>query len=487
MTQGRWSRVRLASFTPASIVILMAGTALLLGSFYLDATYFLELAGFPADRLYHPRVQGDLALIRVMGGLIAIILVSSQAILWVRPDAGRTFYAKVEALVRSAGPSFVPLSLAILVLTKTVLQVTLFVFGYALYEADDFARAIKSDYLAQRHALAPGSDLGYWVMVKDSHQLPFADYLFGLGLAIYRDLYLTPKIVNVIVSSGAVIAVYLLGRELFGRMAGLLTAALFAFLPWTVWLGMSGMPSDLPSVLLISLFGLFLFRWLQSNEPAALLTAAVFLALANGFRYENWIYSGVFSLLLVWSMTSQWRGGRLQPRTIVGAICALMLVNAFPVIYMAVFVLHVGRLAPRVQGGSLHHFAECRRPGPNEQHQRPRSSVRILSVRTCRLNCWPCHVPETGPAQAVPHLSSSGGSDILLVQHDGQVAAALVRRDRQISSVVHDTPAAFWRVSVDTSPEGTRGRMERESAPDHCVRLCAGGVRHRQGLQLSRA
>src|SRR4029453_18158636 len=118
----------------------------------------------------------------------------------------------------------------------------------------------KSDYLAQRHALAPGSDLGYWVMVKDSHQLPFADYLFGLGLAVYRDIYLTPKIVNVIVSSGAVIAVYFLGRGLFGRRAGLFTGALFAFLPWTLWLGMSGMPSDLPSTLLMSLFGLFLFR-----------------------------------------------------------------------------------------------------------------------------------------------------------------------------------------------------------------------------------
>src|SRR5262245_27812858 len=85
MTRGRWSRVRLAGLTPVSIVILIAGAALLLGSLYLDTTRLLELAGFPADRLYHPRVQGDLTLMRIIGGLIAIMLVSSQAIVWVHP------------------------------------------------------------------------------------------------------------------------------------------------------------------------------------------------------------------------------------------------------------------------------------------------------------------------------------------------------------------------------------------------------------------
>ena len=78
-----------------------AGTTLFAGSLFLDATRLLALTGFPADRLYHPRVQGDLALIRVIGGLIGVILVASQVVFRVRPDAGRTFFAKVDALVRS--------------------------------------------------------------------------------------------------------------------------------------------------------------------------------------------------------------------------------------------------------------------------------------------------------------------------------------------------------------------------------------------------
>src|SRR5262249_35582875 len=140
--------------------------------------------------------------------------------------------------------------------------------------------------------------MGGWVSLglTGSGWLPFADYLFGLGLALNPDLFLTPKIVNLGVSGIAVIVVYFLGRELFGRTVGFLTAFLFAFQPWHVWLGISGMTSDLSSVTLIALFGLFLVRWLRTDDPRTLLVAAGFLFVASGFRYENWFFSAVFSL-----------------------------------------------------------------------------------------------------------------------------------------------------------------------------------------------
>jgi len=48
-----------ARFALPSIIIFLAGMVLLLGSLYFDGTSFLRLAGFPADRLHHPRVQRD--------------------------------------------------------------------------------------------------------------------------------------------------------------------------------------------------------------------------------------------------------------------------------------------------------------------------------------------------------------------------------------------------------------------------------------------
>ena len=336
MVKVRQSQFWAARFAMPSIIIFIAGTALLVGSLYFDGPSLLRLVGFPADRLYHPRVLGDLAIVRFLSGLVATILMISQVILWKHPGAGLTFYTKVKALISAAETAtWAPLVLVTLVSMKTVLQLGLFFVGYTLYEADDFARALRADYLVQFHKLDPGWDLGYLALVSGSGQLPFSEYLFGFGLALYRDPFLTPKIVNLIVSAAAVIVVYFLGRELFGRMAGLITAALFAFLPWTVWLGISGMPSDLPSVLFISLFGLFLFRWLETDKPAALLTAAGCLFVANAFRYENWFFSITFSVLIVLTVALLWRGGRLQRRIIFSSICALTIINAFPVFWMA--------------------------------------------------------------------------------------------------------------------------------------------------------
>ena len=86
--------------------------------------------------------------------------------------------------------------------------------------------------------------------------LPFSDVIFGPALAVHPDLFLTPKAVNLIFSAAAVVVVYLLGRELFGRRAGVLTAGLFALLPWHVWLGILGMTAELPGTVLMTTFGL---------------------------------------------------------------------------------------------------------------------------------------------------------------------------------------------------------------------------------------
>jgi uncharacterized membrane protein len=231
-----------------------------------------------------------------------------------------------------------------LILAKTVLQLGLYFIGYAAYGADDFSRSLSADYWLYYRRF----DLGWegWLGLGASGWLPFSDYLFGLALAFHRDLYLTPKIVNLAISGIVVIAVYLLGRELFGRTVGLLTASLFAFQPWHVWLGMSGMTSDLPSVLLIALFAMFLVRWLRTGAPRAFLASAGFLAVANGFRYENWFFSVIFSLLVVFTGVARWRRGCLDGRWVTVGICALTLISAFPIYWMITSQLVLGDWLP---------------------------------------------------------------------------------------------------------------------------------------------
>ena len=298
------------SLAHSRIVLLIVGLTLLLFDLLVDPIDILKTVGFPVNKLYGERGQTDLAIFRLINLVVAVALIASQIILWKDPQVVTKAAAATKGFTSVATrlPSFTMLFLGAVMLVKTVLQLSLYLLGYRAYAGDDFSRAVKADDWFQHVMLS--LDLTAWLNLGRA-QLPFPDYLFGLALALYRDVYVTPKIVNLLLSCIVVVVAYLLGRELFGRAAGLFTAVVCAFQPWTIWLGLSGMTSDLPSVIMISLFGLFLLRWLETNHSASLLAAAGCLFVAAGFRYENWFFSVVFSLFLVYRFIAAMRIGRL--------------------------------------------------------------------------------------------------------------------------------------------------------------------------------
>jgi hypothetical protein len=327
-----------------------AGIALLLAGLSFSQTDLLIDVGFPVRELSNPWIRGELATLRIACIVIAMLLIGSRIILWRYPQAVATFTNKVDALSRdlARSPLFIPLALTLLVLMKTVLQLGLHFTGYVNYAGDDFGRTLSAAYWLHYRKFDLGMD--GWLGLAGSGWLPFSDYLFGLSLALHRDLFLTPKVVNLAISGITVIVVYFLGRELFDRRTGFLTAALFAFLPWHVWLGISGMTSDLPTVALIALFAVFFVRWLKTDGPEPFLAAAGCLGLANGFRYENWLYALVFSLLVVYIAALRWRRQRLERRWVIVAVCALVIVNVFPVGWMTASYIVLGDWLPAMHG-----------------------------------------------------------------------------------------------------------------------------------------
>jgi uncharacterized membrane protein len=329
-----------------TIMVFSVAIAFLLVGIAYEWADLLVKVGIPVRELFNPWLRTELVTFRVECIMISTGLIISSIILWRCPHRVKAFAEKIDAIALEASTArlFIPLSLTTLILMKTVLQLGLYLIGYSAYGADDFSRSLKADYWLHYRRF----DLGWegWLGLGGNGWLPFPDYLFSLGLALHRDLYLTPKIVNLVISAIAVIAVYLLGRELFGRSVGLLTAALFAFQPWHLWLGISGMTSDLPSVVLITLFGVFLVRWLQTETARDLLAAAGFLGVANGFRYENWLFSAVFSLFVVFIAVSRWKRGRLTQQWITLVICALTMINAFPVVWMIASYVVLGDWLP---------------------------------------------------------------------------------------------------------------------------------------------
>ena len=109
------------------------------------------------------------------------------------------------------------------------------------------------------------------------------------------------------------------------------------------------MTSDIPSVITLSLFGLFLYKWLETNRSACLLAAAGCLFLAAGLRYENWFFSVIFSLVLVCKFIAALRRGKLTGKATTSFSGAIVIANAFPVFYMAASYYLLGDLIPAMQ------------------------------------------------------------------------------------------------------------------------------------------
>jgi hypothetical protein len=332
------------------IVAVGTGLVLLLIGLFLDWGAVLTRLGFPAHELANAWVRADLRVVRLVCCLVGGLLAFSGIVLWRFPRAVAGFASRLE---RSAGinrvhPSFVPLVLTAIVLAQTVLQLVLYLFGYYAFSADDFGRPLSAVHWLRHPTIDLGMDgpLG----LAGSGWLSFSDYLIGGALAIHPDLYVTPRIVNLILSSVAVISVYLLGRELFGRAVGLVAAFLLAFQPWIVWLGISGLSAELPSLVMLPLFGTYLVRWLRTDRPSALLAASAFLAIADGFRYENWLFSAVTSVLILYLIVSRWRRGGLTRQWLAAAACALVVLNGLPVGWMAASYVLYGDWLPAMHG-----------------------------------------------------------------------------------------------------------------------------------------
>lgn len=341
---------RTISSPAIGLAAVAAGIALLLIGLYFDWVTLLGRLGFPAHELSNPWLRADLGVVRGACSLLGGLLVVCGIALSRFPRVVTSFARQMEryAAFDSRHALLVPTILTALVLAQTVLQLGLYLLGYTAFSADDFGRPLSAVHWLRNPTFDLGMDgpLG----LAGSGWLSFSDYLFAAALTVHPDLFVTPRIVNLILSSVAVLTVYLLGRELFGRAAGLVTAFLFAFQPWVVWLGMSGMSSDLPCLVTIPLFGVYLVRWLRTDRSSSLLAAAGYLTIANGFRYESWFFAAVTSFLIVFLAIGRWRRGVVTRQWLAGAMGGLVLINSLPVGWMAASYIAYGDWLPALHG-----------------------------------------------------------------------------------------------------------------------------------------
>jgi hypothetical protein len=180
--------------------------------------------------------------------------------------------------------------LALILLLKLIWQLFLLQQGFISTSGDDFLRALIA-YEWSKSPFFAATEFGFAAVLW----LPQHFWLVGSGLRLYPDLWLVPLVVSLCFSLASLMVLYLTTSSLFAPRVGLLAVLLAAFLPWQVWLTISGIAATLFHFLLLS--GIYLtLAWQASGKFRTLILAAATFLLLTMVRPEGWLYAGLFSL-----------------------------------------------------------------------------------------------------------------------------------------------------------------------------------------------
>jgi len=192
------------------------------------------------------------------------------------------------------------LYLASLILIRLILHALLYHHGFESLTADEFGRTI----LAARWAQHPYNLLsGPW--------LPFSIYLHGLALMFVWELLWVPRVLTIITGILSIIVFYDLNVALFEEpKIGRIGAFLLTLNPVHIWLSSTPLTEG-PYTLLVFCFLYSSILYLKTENRKYLYLSIFWLTIANGFRFEAWIVSMIFTLLMGIFVAKNFRGKKL--------------------------------------------------------------------------------------------------------------------------------------------------------------------------------
>jgi len=152
--------------------------------------------------------------------------------------------------------------------------------------ADDYCRTVKSYEWLQNPNLYSGVWLSghFWIN--------------GIVMFFIKDLFLAVLFVNITFSALSLVYFYNIIDLTFDKKVAFFSALIFSLFQFQVWLSISGLPE--PIFFFFVIGGIYYFLvWKKTDKISSLLLSSIFFALGNLFRYEGWIFSGVFVFLVI--------------------------------------------------------------------------------------------------------------------------------------------------------------------------------------------
>ncbi len=177
--------------------------------------------------------------------------------------------------------------LGIILIIRVVLTVFIFRDGFVALTADDYGRIISAANWSKK-------PFGLW----SGPWLPFHMYFFGLLLKLCWNLFWMPRVVVIIFGLTSIIATFFIGKTLFkNNIVALIGTALLSLSPGHIWLSSTPLTELISNTfILIAIWQLLV--WLNNKRRKNLIITSLFLAIANGFRFESWVYAAIMSLIV---------------------------------------------------------------------------------------------------------------------------------------------------------------------------------------------
>lgn len=199
----------------------------------------------------------------------------------------------------------------------------LYGLGFNSISADEFGRMIDAaNWAKQPYALWYGP----W--------LPFHSYFFGMILRFHWDLLWLPRIVMILIGTINLITAYLITKVLFrNRLAAVVAAAALSLNPAHLWLSSTPLTEQLThSIVMLALLCLILYLQKYKSVWAAL--SGLLFAIGNGFRFESWVFTALFSVILVLFTFKRVLKKEQTTRASIIPLAAACLPWAFPIMWL---------------------------------------------------------------------------------------------------------------------------------------------------------
>lgn len=128
--------------------------------------------------------------------------------------------------------------------------------------------------------------------------LPFHQYFNGILLWVFPSITITPIILNIVLATATVWAVYHFSALLFERKYAWFPALLLAVSPIFFRNSLMAM-AEIPGLCFAAFGLLFVMRSIKNQSLKDAVIAALFMTVSNGFRYESWVISGLLFVILL--------------------------------------------------------------------------------------------------------------------------------------------------------------------------------------------